>query len=224
MQVVVVGGHSRKIGKTSVMVGIIRGLNSLAWTAVKITHAAHGICSRDGDPSDCPRSAPAFVLTEEENRRGRGDTCRFLAAGAQRSLWLRVRQGQLAQALPSLFEALHSDDHVIIESNSILSFLKPAVYVVVLDSSRRDFKTSARQFLEQADALVPVGPRLNLRTWPDLNPQILASKRVFPVSARDHWNPELCQFVRQRLEGTEAEIQVADFAPSAPTKEQPWRH
>src|SRR6266568_4565110 len=37
MKVVVVGGHSRNIGKTSVMVSLIRGLESLAWTAVKIT-------------------------------------------------------------------------------------------------------------------------------------------------------------------------------------------
>jgi hypothetical protein len=47
---------------------------------------------------------------------------------------------------------------------------------------------------------------------------------VFPVSAWDYRNPELCQFVRQRLEGAEAEIEQGDFTPSAPLKEQPWQH
>jgi hypothetical protein len=39
--VVVVGGHSRNIGKTSVICGIIRALTSWNWTAIKITPHAH---------------------------------------------------------------------------------------------------------------------------------------------------------------------------------------
>jgi hypothetical protein len=152
MKVVVVGGHSRNIGKTSVVAGLIRGLRPLAWTAVKITQPRHSAWSGENVP--CQQALPeqGFVLTEETNSRERGDTCRFLAPGAQRALWLRVRQAQLAQALPSLFPALDSDDYAIIESNGILSFLRPTVYAVVPDSSRCDFKTSAREFLEQCGA------------------------------------------------------------------------
>lgn len=204
MKAVVIGGHSRNIGKTSVMAGLIRGLRPLNWTAVKVTQYDHEIRSLDGEPCGCAPTEHAFVLTEEKNPRGRGDTCRFLAAGAKRALWLRVRQGKLAEAFPALLEALRSGDSVIIESNSILSFLKPAVYLVVLDSSQRDFKTSARQFLEQADALVPVESRLEARAWPALDPRKLRNKPVFPVSARDYFSPELCRFVRERFRLAEA--------------------
>jgi len=199
MKLIVVGGHTRNIGKTSVMAGLIRDLKSFAWTAVKITKYGHGICSRDGEPRECAPTEHDFVLAEEADPRGRADTCRFLGAGARRSLWLRVREGQLAAALPTLSQTLSDDEHVIIESNSILGFLKPAAYLVVLDRARRDFKTSARQFLGRADALVPVGAGPDVRTWPDLDSGILRRKRVFPVSPPSYANPELCLFVQQRL-------------------------
>jgi len=201
MKVVVVGGHTRNIGKTSVMAGLIRDLKPFAWTAVKITQYGHGICSRDGQPCECAPTEHAFALTEETNPCGQADTCRFLGAGARRSLWLRVREGQLVAGLPTLSQALGDDEHVIIESNSILGFLKPAAYLVVLDRARRDFKTSARQFLERADALVPVGAGPEVRTWSAIDPSILGRKRVFPVSPPNYANPDLCVFVRQRLGG-----------------------
>ena len=45
---VVVGGHSRNIGKTSVVAGLIRKLRDRKWTAVKITQYGHGVCSHHG--------------------------------------------------------------------------------------------------------------------------------------------------------------------------------
>ncbi len=199
MKLVVVGGHSRNIGKTSVMAGLIRGLGSLGWTAVKITQYGHGICSMDGQPCGCAPTEHAFVLTEEENPGGRADTCRFLAAGARRSLWLRVREGQLGEALPLLTRALDGDKFVMLESNSILGFMRPDVYLVVLDSSRRDFKASALTYLERADALVPIDSRLDARAWGGLHMRALENKPVFPVVARDYSSRALCRFVRERL-------------------------
>jgi hypothetical protein len=222
MKVVVVGGHSRNIGKTSVMVSLIRGLESLAWTAVKITQYGHGICSRDGEPCGCAPTEHPFVVSEEVNPHGRGDTCRFLAAGARRSLWLRVRQGQLGTALPSLLEALNSADHVMIESNSILEFLRPAAYVVVLDRSRRDFKASARRFLAGADALVCVGSSVDARAWPELSPTFFEGKPVFPVLPHDYSNPELCRFVRRKLESAEGVSPLTDSLPRSPSEELRW--
>ena len=46
LMLVVVGGHSRNIGKTSVVAGIIRKLRGRQWTAVKITQYGHGVCSQ----------------------------------------------------------------------------------------------------------------------------------------------------------------------------------
>jgi hypothetical protein len=205
MKTVVVGGHSRNVGKTSVMQGLLRGLGSLAWTAVKITQHAHGVSTLAGKPCGSTPATRNFVLTDERDPRGRGDSSRYLAAGARRSLWLRVREGRLADAFPALRKALGRDEFVMIESNRVLGVLKPAVYVVVLNRLKRDFKASARQFLKRADALVPVGPLPERSAWPALGAPPFEGKRVFPVSRRSYFNPALCRFVRQRLEQSDAE-------------------
>ncbi len=199
MKTVVVGGHTRNIGKTSVMVGLIGGLRGLNWTAVKITQYGHGVCSHDGEPCGCVPTEHPFMLTEEQDAHGRGDTCRYLAAGARRSLWLRAREGQLGEAFPFLEEALGGDDYVIIESNSILEFLTPVVYLAVLDSSALDFKDSALRYLRYADALVPVGSGFSAAAWPGLDPRLLADKPVFPVTPGKYTSQPLCRFVENRL-------------------------
>jgi hypothetical protein len=199
MKLVVVGGQARKVGKTSVIAGLIRGLNTLAWTAVKISvHAG------DADAQDTPSAdnLPAdldFALGEERDPGGNGDTSRYLAAGARRALWMRARGGNLARALPGLLEALEGDEHVIIESNSILAFLKPAVFLLVMGESRRDLKASARQFLGRVDAFVTVRPDLEPRARPATSLPMPEDKPVFPVSVGEWSNPELCCFVGERL-------------------------
>ena len=199
MNIVVVGGHSRNIGKTSVMAGLIRRVSPPAWTAVKITQYGHGICSVDGKPCACQPTEHSFALTEEKDRHGRSDTHRFLAAGARRSLWLRVRQGQLDRALPRLLRALRSEDWVMIESNSILGLLRPALYLFVLDGLQQDFKPSAQRYLSRADALIPVESSLNAVSWPEIENSLLTDKPTFPVSRADFANSRLDEFVRRRL-------------------------
>jgi len=209
MNTVVVGGHSRNIGKTSVMAALIHGLQCLDWTAVKITQYGHGICSRDGEPCGCAPTEHPFVLSEEGDARGRWDTCRYLAAGARRALWLRVRQGQLAEAFPALCEALGDDDHVAIESNSIMELFRPAVYLMVMNSSARDFKPSARRHLALADALVPVEPQLDAAAWPGLDARLLSEKPVFPVTPSGYASTDLCRFVCRKLGLREVDLVFA---------------
>jgi hypothetical protein len=196
---VVIGGHSRNIGKTGVMAGLIRRLRSYGWTAVKITQYGHGICSLDGEPCGCAPTEHSFLLTEERDARGRSDTARLLAAGARRSLWLRVRQGQLAEALPTLERALKSSAWVMMESNSVLEFIRPKVYLAVLNDAERDFKPSARRFLERADALVTMGGTLNARAWPGIDAAILEAKPHFALRPKHYDSEDLCRFVRQKL-------------------------
>jgi len=222
MKAVVIGGHTRNIGKTSLMSALIREFEPLGWTAVKITQYGHGICSLDGDPCGCAPEEHPFALTEETDPHGRGDTCRFLAAGARRSLWLRVRQGQLASAIPLLMEAIGpGDGWAMIESNSILEFLQPLLYLAVLDDSRPDFKPSALRALARADVLVAVGSGLDRRSgskpWLGLDPAVLRNKPVFPVTRSDYRNPALNQFIRQRLA-------AGAVSSSSPAREQIWAH
>jgi hypothetical protein len=199
MTVVIVGGHSRNIGKTSVMEELIRCVRPPEWAAVKITQYGHGVCSLDGESCSCDPGEHGFVLTEEHERKGVGDTRRFLQAGARRSLWLRVRQGQLHRALPALLRALRREEWAMIESNTILGHLNPALYLFVLDPSQNDFKPSARKYLERADALVIIGPADPSHSWPGIETSLLKGKPAFHLARPAELPSDLVYFVRNRL-------------------------
>jgi len=210
MTTVVIGGHSRNIGKTSVMAGLIRSLHPPRWAAVKITQYGHGVCSLDSEPCACDPGEHAFVLTEERERTGRGDTRRFLQAGARRSLWLRVRHGQLPRAFPALMRALEGEEWVMVESNSILELMEPALYLFVLDPAQIDFKSSAAKFIDRADALVAIGRAAHGGyPWPQINADVLTRKPLFRQLTLKDASDELVEFVRQRL-GLPAAVRSAE--------------
>ena len=55
---------------------------------------------------------------------------------------------------------------LILESNSLMQFLKPSLYFAVIDPAREDFKESARAALDRADALVVRRPMESLVAAP----------------------------------------------------------
>lgn len=151
---IIVGGHSRNIGKTALVVDILRAFPAANWTAVKITQYGHGVCSVNGEHCGCAPAEHPFAINEETDRTGKSDTSRFLLAGAQRALWVRTKQGQLAAALPEIREAVAGAEHLMIESNTLLGFLRPRLYLVVLDPTVADFKESAQRNMDLASAFV----------------------------------------------------------------------
>src|SRR5436309_2139234 len=138
---VVVGGHSRNIGKTSVVAGLIRRLRDRRWVALKITQYGNSVCERHTDTSTCgcePESGEPFALTEEYEAN-KTDTGRFVAAGAERSFWLRVPSGDLPRAADMVEKILLQGENVIIESNSVVGLVRPDVFLMLLDFSCEDF-------------------------------------------------------------------------------------
>ena len=154
MPLVVIGGHSRSVGKTSVVAGLISALRQFDWTAVKITQYGHGICSANGEACDCATDDHSWAISEECDRSGESDTSRFLLAGAAKVFWVRTEQGRLAEAMPTLRKRLEGAGNVIIESNSVLKFVRPDLYMTVLDPATADFKKSAQEFIDRADAVI----------------------------------------------------------------------
>ena len=146
MAVIVVGGHSRNIGKTSVVAGLIARLPEFHWTAFKITQYGHGFCTADGKPCQCETADSCVAVNFEHDLASGTDTSRFLAAGAARSIWVRTRIGMLAEAMPRIEKELAGSENAILESNSVLEFLRPDLYLTVLDPAVADFKDSARRF------------------------------------------------------------------------------
>ena len=165
-RLIVVGGHTRSIGKTQLVCDVIRAFPDVEWIAGKVTQYGHGVCAQNGENCDCAPTEHVCALDWETRRDTGTDSARFLAAGARRSFWLRTKQGYLAEGLPLLREALEklsqensgaANRALIVESNSLMQFVKPSLYFAVIDPLKDDFKETAQMALDRAHALVMRG-------------------------------------------------------------------
>ncbi len=200
MSIVVIGGHTRNIGKTSVVAGLIAALPHFHWTALKITQYGHGVCSANGEPCDCVTADHSLAVSEEKDRSGESDTSRFLVAGADHSWWVRTQQGHLAEAMPRIRKILASTQNVIIESNSILHFIKPDLYLTVLDPQTADFKASAQTFLDRADAVLLHSLEDSATpAWEQASLKPVVDRPMFAINPPNYVTPEVIEFVRARL-------------------------
>lgn len=200
MPVIVIGGHSRSVGKTSVVAGLIAALPAFHWTALKITQYGHGVCSANGEPCDCVTADHSLAVSEEKDRSGDSDTSRFLLAGADHSWWVRTQQGHLAEAMPRIRKILSTTQNAIIESNSILRFLKPDLYLTVLDPQTADFKPSAQTFLDCADAvLLHAAAQPTKLAWERVSLKPVIDRPTFAILPPNYVTPEVIEFVRARL-------------------------
>jgi hypothetical protein len=160
-RLIVVGGHTRSIGKTQLVCDLIAAFPDANWIAGKITQYGHGVCARNGKCCDCAPNEHICALTWEK-KPSHTDSGRFLAAGARRSFWLRTKQGHLAEGIPLLrsalsdceFELVSGRQNLILESNTLLEFVKPSLYLMVVDVSKPDFKESARRQTSEASAVI----------------------------------------------------------------------
>lgn len=199
MAIVVVGGQTRNIGKTSVVASLIAALPDRQWTAFKMTQFGHGICSAHGEPCHCETDAHTVAVTEERERESGTDSARFLKAGAVRSFWVRTRQGHLAEAMPRIKKEIEKSVNVIVESNSVLRFVQPNLYLTVLDPLITDFKPSAQYFLDRADAVLwsgaSGGQQPETAVWPKNLLHLIRNKPHFFVGPPQFTNDELTEFV-----------------------------
>jgi hypothetical protein len=196
----VVGGHTRNIGKTSVVGGLIAALPELHWTAVKITQYGHAACSSDGEPCECAVVDPEhpYAISEETDRAAGTDSSRYLAAGAQRSYWVRTAAGQLGLAMPELRRVFATGQHAIVESNSILQFLKPDLYFAVMDFAVQDFKQTSLSYLDRADALIVIDRGNRQPHWSGVARRLWESKKRFYLQPPQYVTGAMVALVRGR--------------------------
>lgn len=189
---IAVGGHSRNVGKTSVVEGLIRALPEIPFVAIKITQFGHGVCSSDGESCGCEGDAEHPVALSEEYEPSSTDSGRFLAAGARRSFWLRTRMGELRAAEGPLRKLLARHEYVIAESNSVWEVARPDLYLVTLDFAVADFKASSARYLDRAHGFVIVGgAAASSGTWKE--------RPCFHARPPVYVTPELAAFCRERV-------------------------
>jgi hypothetical protein len=212
-RLIVVGGHTRSIGKTQLVCDVISAFRPANWIAGKITQYGHGVCAQNGENCGCAPDEHACAINWETQADTGTDSARFLAAGARRSFWLRTKQGFLAEGLPllraalleTLAEAKGDLPPLIVESNSLLQFLKPSLYFSVVDPAKEDFKDSARVALDRADALVLRGSSDTLPTarpsWIKLPERLLKEKPSVTQREGEPLPEPLHVLIQRMLEG-----------------------
>jgi len=212
-RLIVVGGHTRSIGKTQLVCDVISAFPRANWIAGKITQYGHGVCAQNGENCDCAPDEHVCAINWETRADTGTDSSRFLAAGARSSFWLRTKQGFLAEGLPLLRAALQQASEaggaelppVIVESNSLLQFLKPSLYFAVVDPAKEDFKDSARAALDRADALVLRGSADSFPaaapSWTKLPARLLKEKPSVTQREGEPLPEPLHVLVRRTLEG-----------------------
>ncbi len=173
MITVVIGGSASGVGKTTLACSLLRSLDNLNWTAIKITRHDHGA------------PAPVWEATAAHG----GDTARYLAAGARRALLVTAPGPELP--LVELDTACNGVEFALIESNRILEFLLPDVCLAVIGDT--DAKSSFDSLLERADAVLVRDRAVLDRVRPP------ASACIFGLDDRGCPPPEMVTWLRGRL-------------------------
>jgi hypothetical protein len=195
MTTIVVGGHSRNVGKTSVTAGLIRAFSKYPWTAIKITSHRHG---SPPAPSGGERENICDIY-EEVDREGASDTSRYLAAGASRALWVRIKDDPSDASLKQLLSVLQSCPFAMIESNRILNVIQPDLFLMVLNYDIAEFKASARRALKQAHAAIVVNSNPTQPLWEGVGPEVLSDIPLFSTADLQMLPREFLDFVQSRL-------------------------
>jgi hypothetical protein len=200
---VVVGGHSRNIGKTSVVAGLIRKLRDRRWTALKITQYGNGVCANHigtvTAACGCEPAGDEEVELSEEYEGSGTDSGRFLAAGAERSFWLRVPAGELPRAAGTVKKILAQGENVIVESNSVVELVTPDVFLMLLDFSCEDFKASSLRFMDRADGFIVIDRGINAPLWEEVARGMWDGKPQFLVKPPRYVTAEVVDFVKAKI-------------------------
>jgi len=102
--------------------------------------------------------------------------------------------------MPALRQRIAAADNVIVESNSVLKFLRPDLYLTVLDPATADFKGSAREVLDRASAvLLHDSTSGDGAAWERVSLRPVAKRPIFPIRPPRYVTPEIVEFVRNSL-------------------------
>ncbi|MEJ2244631.1 MAG: hypothetical protein P8Y80_00890 [Acidobacteriota bacterium] len=195
MTTIVVGGHSRNVGKTSVVAAIIASWPQYPWTAVKISSHWH-----EDETALCEKAGEEICRIDEDHDCGSTtDTGRFLSAGASRSYWARVREDRLQDALPTLRPILESSPYVLIESNAIVKYIQPDLYLMVIRYDTEDCKDSVRKTIRHAHAIVAVNYSKTFPSWMSDFPDAITGIPIFQVQDLHRLPKDLKEFIDNRL-------------------------
>ncbi len=94
-RVIVVGGHTRSIGKTELVCDVIRAFPEENWIAGKITQYGHGVCAKNGENCGCAPDEHSYAISWEKDATTRNRQLAVPGGGCQ-ELFLAADQARLS--------------------------------------------------------------------------------------------------------------------------------
>jgi hypothetical protein len=184
MAILVVGGSHRGVGKTALVCGLMGALPEYKWIAIKITSHDHGL--------------PATVW--EEMQAGQGtDTARYMSAGAMRAFLITASDGEIKERLAELERMVGPDDSVIYESNRVVDFIKPDLFLLVDDpGAEQAAKLSFMRVASVADAMVSQGSSDSESAERECSGSDAGRPR-FQLVAFEGISPQMLEWLRERI-------------------------
>jgi Ni2+-binding GTPase involved in maturation of urease and hydrogenase len=210
-RVIVVGGHSRGVGKTALVAALVRTLRARGRAVVTVKVSAH-------------RHGAASVVEEDRVSSPWTSTGRCLAAGAARAFLCRCPDEHLAAAATLVHELRASGADVVVESNRMAARLDPDLTLFVVSAGTSDWKPSSAACLARADAIVlsrgtDVAP---LRVWPYLEPEGRAARLAFSagwrVSGLERWLARRQRWTRRSTKNTLSHTAKSPASPNDNTE------
>ncbi len=150
--VLVVGGTGRNTGKTTLVEQLIRKFkDQYTVVALKTSMLLPGEEYLHG--RHLLKKSDTFFIYEEDNSEGKKDSQRFLKAGAKKSYFISANSNKaFGIAMQELLPKQDSRILIIVESNVILDYIKPAVFLMVVGENMNKPKYS--DLLNKADKLI----------------------------------------------------------------------
>lgn len=138
-RLIVVGGHSRGVGKTALVVELVRSLGWPRLATVKVSAHRHGV-------------GPAWL--EDRDPSSATSTGRSLMAGAARAFLCRCPDVWLPAASARVRSLLDDGWDVVVESNRLAAWLDADLTLFVVSAATDDWKASSSDAARRADVVV----------------------------------------------------------------------
>jgi len=152
-----VGSLGRSLGKTELSCSIIKKFGPKCdIIGIKVTtiEDPDGGCPHGSGCGACSSLDADYDITEETDSKSDKDTCRMLAAGAERVFWLRALKTHLEDGMSALLDTIGKDAICICESNSLRHLVEPGLFVMVKNHETKELKPSAVEVERHADLSV----------------------------------------------------------------------
>ncbi|MBS3775922.1 MAG: hypothetical protein KGY70_12090 [Bacteroidales bacterium] len=152
--ILLVGGNSRKAGKTELICRLLENFGKeYSIAAVKV--ALYG--DRDIFRGHYPQASEAgYLEIKENNPRLMKDSGKYLAAGAAESWFLVSITDNEEKVVQKIMEISNHVNLMIVESNALRSNLEPGIFVMV-NKRGKEQKQSAKAVSSCADLIVETG-------------------------------------------------------------------